>query len=31
MHRELRAIILDLIAGALCWASVGFALWALFG
>jgi hypothetical protein len=31
MAAELRAIILALIAGALCWASIGLLLWALLG
>jgi hypothetical protein len=31
MLAELRALILALLAGALCWASVGLLLWALFG
>jgi hypothetical protein len=31
MLRELRAIILALIAGAVCWASIGLLLWAMLG
>jgi hypothetical protein len=31
MVRELRCILLALIAGALCWASVGLLLWAWLG
>jgi hypothetical protein len=31
MVRELRAILLALIAGTLCWASVGLLLWVWLG
>jgi hypothetical protein len=31
MAAELRGIILALVAGALCWTSIGLLLWALLG